>query len=106
MPYAAAVVRLRNHETGTLETAAAEGIEIERLGDSQQPMEFIDRVVTEQQPLAVDNVFAYSPAAEVEVFKAEGLMAFVALPLIAHNEALGCLTFADPRRASVQHRGD
>lgn len=93
LPYAAAVVRLRKHETGALETAAAKGIEIERLGNSQEPMEFIDRVVTEQQPLAVDNVFAESPAAEIEVFKAEGLVAFVALPLIARNEALGCLTF-------------
>ena len=93
LPYAAAVVRLRNHETGALETAAAEGIEIERLGDSHEPMEFIDRVVTEQRPLVVDNVFAESPAAEIEVFKAEGLVAFVALPLIAHDEALGCLTF-------------
>lgn len=93
LPYAAAVVMLRNHETGALETAAAEGIEIERLGDSKEPMEFIDRVVTEQQPLAVDNVFADPQAAHFEVFKAEGLVSLVALPLIANNQALGCLAF-------------
>lgn len=93
LPYAAAVVMLRNHETGVLETAAAQGMEIKQLGNSKARREFIDRVVTEQRPLAVKNVFVDARLAHLELFKDEGLVAFLALPLIANNEALGCLTF-------------
>ncbi|HLN86707.1 MAG TPA: GAF domain-containing protein, partial [Candidatus Limnocylindrales bacterium] len=93
LPYAAAIVRLRNHKTGVLETAAAEGIDIKRLGESKAATEFIDGVLTEQQPLVVDNLFADARTADFEVLKEAGLVAFVALPLIANKEALGCLTF-------------
>jgi signal transduction histidine kinase len=92
LPYAAAFVRLKNHVTGCLETVAAEGIELKRLAASEATMEFIDQSVAQQQPLAVDNVFADPRFGRLELFQEEGLVALLALPLVAHNEALGCLT--------------
>jgi signal transduction histidine kinase len=92
LPYAAAFVRLRNQATGVLETAAAEGIEAKRLGNSDETMDFVDRAAATRQPMAVDNVFADARMIELDLFKEEGLVALLALPLIAHNEVLGCLT--------------
>jgi signal transduction histidine kinase len=93
LPYAAALVRLRNPATGALETAAAEGIAIERLGACEETMAIIDRAVTEQQPLSVDNVFTDRRVGHLDLFKEEGLAGLLALPLVANNEALGGLTF-------------
>lgn len=93
LPYAAAVVRLKNHNTGVLETAAARGVEIKRFNESKAPLDFIDRVVTERTSLTVSNAFAGPDVAHLELLKEEGLVAFLALPLIANNEALGALVF-------------
>jgi len=93
LPYAAAIVRLKNHDTGVLETAAARGVEIRRFNESKAPLDFIDRVVTERTPLTVGNAFADPEVANLDLFKEEGLVAFLALPLIANNEALGALVF-------------
>ncbi|MBM2805795.1 MAG: histidine kinase, partial [Deltaproteobacteria bacterium] len=93
LPYAAAIVRLKNHDTGVLQTAAARGVEIKRLNESKAPLDFIDRVVTERTPLTVGNAFADPEVANLDLFKEEGLVAFLALPLIANSEALGALVF-------------
>lgn len=93
LPYAAAIVRLKNHDTGVLETAAARGVEIKRFDESKAPLDFIDRVVTERTPSTVGNAFTDPEVAHLELLKEEGLVAFLALPLTANNEALGALVF-------------
>ena len=93
LPYAAAIVRLKNHDTGVLETAATRGIEMKRFDGSKALHNFIDRVVTEHTPLTVGNAFADPEVAHLELLKDEGLAAFLDLPLIANNEALGALVF-------------
>jgi len=93
LPYAAMLVRLRNCVTGQLETAAVQGFAPQRLSTSKAAIEWIDRCVAEKNPLAVSNVFADSRLGDLELFKEEGLVALLALPLVAHQEALGCLTF-------------
>jgi signal transduction protein with GAF and PtsI domain len=93
LPYAAAIVRLKSHETGVLETAATRGIEMTRVSESKALLHFIDRVVSEPTPLSVGNTFAEAEVAHLELLKNEGLAAFLDLPLIASNEALGALVF-------------
>jgi len=93
LPYAAVLVRLRNCDTGEIETAAAQGIATRQLSTSTQVMVLIDRAVTEHQPLAFANVFIDARVGDLEVFNDEGLVGLLTLPLLANNEALGCLTF-------------
>ena len=93
LPYAAAIVRLKSRDTGVLETVATRGVEMKRFSESKALLSFIDRVVTEPTPLTVGNAFADPEAAHLELLKAEGLAAFLDLPLIANNEVLGALVF-------------
>lgn len=93
LPYAAAIVRLRNRATGTIETAAARGFKNITLSDADEALEFSDRVVREKRPITVGNVFTDQRVADLEFFKNEGLLSFLAVPLIANNDALGCLVF-------------
>ena len=96
LPYTAALIRLRDAETGNLETVAAVGERSERLRQSKETLKYIDCAVAEQRPLVHGNVFngevVNSPrAAQVDLFKAPGLKNILALPLMATNEALGVL---------------
>jgi len=93
LPYAAAIVRLKSHETGLLETAATRGVDMTRFSEPKALLNFIDRVVTEATPLTVGNAFADPEVAHLQLLKDEGLVAFLDLPLIANNEALGALAF-------------
>jgi signal transduction histidine kinase len=93
LPYAAAIVRLRNRVTGALETAAARGFQNNRLGDAKEALEFSDQVVREKRPVTVDNIFTDRRIDDLQFFKNEGLLSFLAVPLIANNDALGCLVF-------------
>ena len=93
LPYAAAIVRLKSHDTGLLETAATRGVDMTRFSESKELLNFIDRVVTEAIPLTVGNAFADPEVAHLQLLKDEGLVAFLDLPLIANNEALGALAF-------------
>ena len=93
LPYAAAIVRLRNHGTGALETAAARGLESRQLGAAAESLAIVDRVVDDERPLIVRNVFTDPRVESLELFKNEGLLAFIALPLIANQERIGCLVF-------------
>ena len=93
LPYAAAIVRLRNRVTGALETAAARGFKNNRLGDAKEALEFSDQVVREKRPVMVDNIFTDRRIDDLQFFKNEGLLSFLAVPLIANNNALGCLVF-------------
>jgi signal transduction histidine kinase len=93
LPYAAGIVRLRNPQSGAIETAAAQGVEIANADDVAEAMQFIDGVATEQKPLSVDNVFADPQAAHLEHFRMQGLVSLLVLPLVANNETLGCLVF-------------
>jgi len=96
LPYTAALIRLRNAETGNLETVAAVGERSERLRQSKETLKYIDCAVAEQRPLVHGNVFdggvVNAPrAAQLDLFKAPGLKNILALPLMAANEALGVL---------------
>jgi K+-sensing histidine kinase KdpD len=96
LPYTAALIRLRNAETGNLETVAAVGERSERLRQSKETLKYIDCAVAEQRPLINGNVFdgkgVNSPrAAQLDLFNAPGLKNILALPLMATDKALGVL---------------
>lgn len=92
LPYAAAIVRLKNRATGSLETAASQGFKTKG-HDANESLIFTDRVAEEQRPLIVRNLFADARVQSLELFKNEGLVSFLGVPLIANREALGCLVF-------------
>jgi len=93
LPYAAAIVRLKNRATGALETAAARGVKTKGLALASDAMAFTDRMVEDQKPLIVQNVFTDSRVEDLEFFKNEGLVSFLGVPLSANGTALGCLVF-------------
>jgi signal transduction histidine kinase len=93
LPYAAAIVRLKNRATGALETAAANGFKTKALDGANESLIFTDRAVEERRPLMVRNVFADERVQSLEFFRNEGLVSFLGVPLMANNEALGCLVF-------------
>lgn len=93
LPYAAAVVRLKNRATGALETAAAVGLKSKGPGYQEDPLAFTDRILEGPRPLAVRDVFTDARFEKLEFFKIEGIRSFVGLPLVANESALGCLVF-------------
>ena len=93
LPYAAAIVRLRNVETGMFETAAAQGIATPGLDASNQALAFIDGIVEAQAPLVMRNVFADPRVENLEFFRGEGLVSILGVPLVMNGEALGSLAF-------------
>jgi signal transduction histidine kinase len=93
LPYAAAIVRLKNRATGTLETVAAQGFETKGITSASESWLFTDRVVEERRPLMVHNVFADARLQSLEFLENEGLVSLLGVPLIANNETIGCLIF-------------
>ncbi len=93
LPYAAAIVRLRNHGTGVFETAAARGFKAKTFADMDDALEFTDSAVNERRPLMVGNVFTDPRVDSLEFFENDGLLSFLVVPLVATNSALGCLVF-------------
>ena len=93
LPYAAAIVRLKNRATGALETAGAQGFKTKGLNGANESLIFTDRVVEEHRPVTVRNVFADARVQSLDFFENEGLVSFLGVPLMANNEALGCLVF-------------
>lgn len=93
LPYAAVTVRLRNRGTGALETVAAEGFKSKGLAGAEEALAFTDRVINDKRPLMVGNVFTDARVDALDFFKDEGLLSFLAVPLIANNIAVGCLIF-------------
>ena len=93
LPYAAAVVRLKNRGTGAFEIVAARGFKNRGHELADPSLAFTDQVVNEERPLVVSNIFTHARVEYLEFFKDEGLLSFVGVPLIANNGALGCLVF-------------
>jgi signal transduction histidine kinase len=93
LPYAAVIVRLKNRATGALETAAARGFKSRALPGIDEALVFTDGSVNEKRALTLGNVFTDSRVDNLEFFRNEGLLSFLAVPLLANNSALGCLVF-------------
>ena len=91
--FGAAIVRLRNRETGSFATAAAKGIQSSALEGSASPIAWADRVAKRQTPLVIRNVFEECGAEDLQWWRDEGLVSFLGIPLVVNWERLGSLTF-------------
>jgi len=89
LPYAAAMVRLQDHETGLLETAASKGIAATDVETSTNPLGFADEILEARSSFISGNVFTDPRIKNLELFRREGLVSFVGLPLVANGEFLG-----------------
>jgi signal transduction histidine kinase len=102
LPYAAAIVRLKNPATGALETAAARGLKSKNDRDEEATFAIAARVVAQEQPLSVSNVFTVGRIEHLEFFKSEGLVSFIGLPLMANQIVIGCLVFLNREEHSFE----
>lgn len=93
LPYAAALVRLRDPQSQLVETVAAKGFDNKERVDADS-LRFIDGIMKTLEPLIVRNVFADEGVENLEYFKKEGLVSICGIPLVANGEALGCLVYA------------
>lgn len=93
LPYAAALVRLRDPLSQRAETVAAKGFD-SRLTLDADSLRFIDGIMKAPAPLLVRNVFADAQVEGIGFFKNEGLVSLIGMPLVANNEVLGCLLYA------------
>src|SRR5574341_1190219 len=71
LPYAAAIVRLRDALSRELETAATKGLKTKGRPESGSLL-FIDQIVEDRTPLIVRNLFADARVGDLDFFKNEG----------------------------------
>ncbi|TMA57529.1 MAG: GAF domain-containing sensor histidine kinase [Deltaproteobacteria bacterium] len=93
LPYAAAIVRLKSTGADVPETVAARGLKTKALDAVKKSLDFTDRVVAEQRPVQVRNVFTDRQVQNLDLLEGEGLVTSLGVPLVANNKALGCLVF-------------
>ncbi len=93
LPFGAAIVRLRNYDTGNLETVATRGIPLTVLPGSAAPIAWADRVAKLQKPLVIRNVLEECGAADLQWCRDEGMSSFLGIPLVGNGERLGSLAF-------------
>src|SRR5262249_37301017 len=92
LPYAAAMVRLRQGESGLLETVASKGIKAIEFETSLNPLGLVDESLTESM-LVVSDVVTDQRIKDLAFFRREELGSFVGLPMVANGEFLGSLIF-------------
>ena len=92
LPYAAAILRLQNPETGIMETAAFKGIEA-GLGTVNDALRFVDEIAKSQMPAVIRNCPTDGRVEKSELYKCNRLESLIAVPLITKGERLGTLVF-------------
>jgi signal transduction histidine kinase len=93
LPDAAGFVRLRNRESGVLETVAWKGIATGGLAASSESLAFVDEILQVRDPVAIADLCTDPRIKHPELFRQEGLVSFLGVPLVANDEALGSLVF-------------
>ena len=86
-------VRLLNRTSGALEALACHNIDMDEWKNSfvETPGKRARRVLETKTPIIVRNVLTESESSNYALYKNNGLVSYVGLPLIAKNEALGVL---------------
>ncbi len=101
LPYAAAIVRLRNPETGAMETIGSKGVDAPGKDLSYDPYAFFDSVIETRTPLLIADLLAHDGIENPEWFCQRGLVAMIGVPLVANGEALGSVTFLTREERSL-----
>jgi signal transduction histidine kinase len=93
LPYAAALVALRNPETGMLQTAASKGF-LNRKSDAVvSSLPSLDEVMNKETTLAIKNIYEDPRVQDIGFLHDEGLVAFLGVPLRAKGGVFGSLGF-------------
>jgi signal transduction histidine kinase len=93
LPYAAALVTLRNPETGMLQTAASKGF-LNRKSDAVvSSLPSLDEVMNKETTLAMKNIYEDPRVQDIGFLHDEGLVAFLGVPLRAKGGVFGSLGF-------------
>jgi signal transduction histidine kinase len=92
LPYAAAMLRLNDRETGLLLTVC-KGIGTTELETSIHSLVLANPIPGAGSPLIIRNVFTDPRIENLELFRQEGLVSLVGLPVVADGETLGSLVF-------------
>jgi signal transduction histidine kinase len=87
------MLRLCNEEKGLLETAASKGISTMEFEASSNPLGFVDEILEVRSLVQVGNVFTDPRIKDSELFRREGLVSFLGLPMVANGKFLGSLIF-------------
>lgn len=93
LPYAAALVKMRNAESQSIETVAIKGIQAKEVDQANESLLLLDCILEDPAPIVVRNVFTDLRIDKREFFEDEGLVSCIGLPLIASNEVYGILVF-------------
>jgi signal transduction histidine kinase len=93
LPYAAAMLRLKDRETGLLVTAACKGIAVAEVETSTHFLGLIDEITGSRSPFISRNVFTDPRIKNLELFRQEGWVSLIGLPVLADGESLGTLVF-------------
>jgi signal transduction histidine kinase len=92
LPYAAAMFRLNDPETG-LPVTTCKGIELAELETSTHWLNLVDEIAGARSAFISRNVFADPRTKDLELWRREGLVSLVGLPVVADGESLGSLIF-------------
>jgi signal transduction histidine kinase len=92
LPYAAAMLRLNDRETGLLLTVC-KGIGTTELETSIHSLVLANLIPGAGSPLIIRNVFTDPRIENLELFRQKGLVSLVGLPVVADGENLGSLVF-------------
>jgi signal transduction histidine kinase len=93
LPYAAAMLRLKDRETGLLVTAVCKGIGVAEIETSTHFLGLVDEIAGARSPFTSRDVFTDPRIENLELFRQEGLVSLVGLPVVADGETLGSLVF-------------
>jgi signal transduction histidine kinase len=92
LPYSAAIIRLRNRDSGVMETGAVHGIPLGNAELSAELHTLANKVATLKETW-VGNLTADPQVENAALFRKEGLVFFIGVPLMAEGESLGSLVF-------------
>ena len=99
LPYAALTVRLLNDETGQLEPISARNIDVQEWARGLESRTaitgqgFSQEVFQKKTPLVIQNVQTDPRCWNRELFRKNGLMSYIGLPLSTEGKILGVLGF-------------
>jgi signal transduction histidine kinase len=93
LPYAAAMLRLKDRETGLLVTVACKGIGVAEIETSTYFLGLVDEIAGARSPFTSRDVFTDPRTKNLELFRQDGLVSLVGLPVVVDGESLGSLIF-------------
>jgi signal transduction histidine kinase len=93
LPYSTAIIRLRNSETGMLQTAASKGFLSRKSDAAVSSLPSVDEVIKTETTVAIKNVNEDARVEDTGLLRGEGLVASLGVPLRGRGGVVGSLAF-------------